>query len=179
MTKMFPKVGFTQTGYHHNQVEDFFDDAREDYERGGTMTASSVRGAAFDLVRGGYNPEVVDEALDRVEAAFAIRERLIFIESHGQDAWMAEVARRATVLYPRLTRPDGERFKPARGKGYDTAAVDAVMVRLIDYFDSGHPISSHDIRTVTFPSARGKNAYAEGPVDAFMDRALDILLAVE
>lgn len=180
MAKMFRKVKFTQTGYHTDQVEDFFDDARDDYESGGQMTAGQVRAAAFDLVRGGYNPGAVDEALDRVEAAFAARERVMFIEQHGQDEWMKEVARRATVLYPRLTRPDGLRFKPpARGKGYDRAAVDAVMVRLIDYFDSGRPISSQDLRTVTFPAAPASRAYDEGPVDAFIDRAIDILLAVE
>lgn len=180
MAKMFPRVKFTQTGYHIHQVEDFFDDAREDYEKGGQMTSTQVRAAAFDLVRGGYDPAAVDEALDRVESAFSVRERLLFIDQHGQDAWMSEVASRATVLYPRLTRPEGQRFKPpARGKGYDRQAVDEVMVRLIDYFDSGRPISSQDLRTVTFPSAPASRAYAEGPVDAFIDRAIDILLAVE
>ena len=180
MAKKFPRVKLTQTGYHMTQVEDFLDDAREDYEKGGPMTAAQVRTAAFDLVRGGYDPGAVDEALDRVEAAFTARERLTFVEEHGQEAWMAEVARRATTLYPRLQRPDGLRFKaPARGKGYQRAAVDAVMVRLIDYFDSGRPISSRDLRTVVFPAARAADAYEEGPVDAFLDRATDILLAVE
>lgn len=177
---MFPRVKFAQTGYKIEQVEDFFDDAREDYESGGQMTSTQVRGAAFDLVRGGYQPSAVDQALDRVEAAFAVRERVAFVEAHGQDAWMTEVAQRATVLYPRLTRPDGLRFRPpARGKGYDAGAVDAVMVRLIDYFDSGRPLSSVDLRAVAFPAAPRTRAYAEGAVDAFIDRAIDILLAVE
>jgi len=180
MAKMFPRVKITQTGYHVDQVEDFFDDARQDYETGGAMTAGQVRAVAFDLVRGGYDPAAVDEALDRVEMAFAVRERLAFIDQHGQDEWMKEVARRATVLYPRLTRPDGERFRaPQRRKGYDRDAVDAVMVRIIDYFDSGRPLSSYDLRTVTFPTAPRKRAYDEGTVDAFIDRAIDILLAVE
>ena len=53
------------------------------------------------------------------------------------------------------------------------------MVRLIDFFDSGRPLSSQDLRTVTFPAAPASRAYDEGPVDAFIDRAIDILLAVE
>lgn len=180
MTRMFPKLNVTQTGYHLSQVEDFFDDAREEYERGGPLGAADVRAAAFDLVRGGYDPIAVDEALDRVETAFAVRERLQFIEQHGQDDWMAEVARRATVLYPRLTRPEGLRFKPpARGKGYQAPAVDRLMTRLVDYFDNGTPLSSHDLRVVTFPAGKKGNAYDEGSVDAFIDRAIDILLAVE
>lgn len=180
MAKMFPRVRFTQTGYHMDQVEDFFDQAREDYEVGGQMQAREVRVAAFDLVRGGYEPGAVDLALDRVEAAFAARERVVFIEQHGQDAWMSEVANRATQLYPRLTRPDGLRFRPpARGKGYERDAVDAVMVRLIEYFDAGRALTSDDLRRVTFAAAPAGRAYAEGPVDAFIDRAIDILLAVE
>lgn len=180
MVEMFPRVKFLQTGYHTGQVEEFFDTARHEYESGGSMTAGDVRRAAFDLVRGGYNPATVDEALDRVEQALAVRERLAFVEEHGQEAWMEEIAQRATTLYPRLTQPEGRRFKPpARGKGYDRTAVDRVLDRLVDYFDSGHPISSQDLRTVTFPAAPASRAYDEGPVDAFLDRAIDILLAVE
>lgn len=180
MAKMFPKAGFGKVGYRINQVEEFFDLARTQYEQGGPFTASQVRAAAFDLVRGGYDTLAVDEALDRVEVAFAVRERLAYVEQHGQDAWMAEVASRATALYPRLTRPPGKRFRPpARGKGYDAEAVDAVLERLVDYFDRGRPISTQDLRTVTFPAAPAKYAYDEGPVDAFLDRAIDILLAVE
>lgn len=178
--EMFPKVRFIQSGYHTGQVDEFFDTARDEYENGGTMTAADVRQVAFDLVRGGYNPTAVDESLDRVEQALAVRERLAFVEERGQDAWMEEIAQRATTLYPRLTRPEGVRFKsPARGKGYDRVAVDRVLARLVDYFDSGHPISSQDLRTVTFPAAPASRAYDEGPVDAFLDRAIDILLAVE
>ena len=32
---------------------------------------------------------------------------------------------------------------------------------------------------LTFPAAPASRAYDEGPVDAFIDRAIDILLAVE
>ncbi len=32
---------------------------------------------------------------------------------------------------------------------------------------------------MTFPSARGDKAYAEGVVDAYLDRAVEVLLAVE
>src|SRR5690625_7961246 len=112
MAKMFPRVKVTHTGYHMDQVEDFFDDAREDYEAGWQMTATQVRAAAFDLVRGGYDPNAVDAALDRVESAFAARERVAFIEPHGQEERMKEVASRATVLDPRLTRPVGLRSVP-------------------------------------------------------------------
>ena len=50
---------------------------------------------------------------------------------------------------------------------------------LIDYFDDGAELTAADIRSATFPSAARDRAYAEGPVDAFLDRAIDVLLAVE
>src|SRR5690625_3438698 len=117
MAKMFPRVKVTHTGYHMDQEEDFFDDAREDYEDGGQMTAPQVAAAASALVRAGYAPTAVDDALARVGAAFAARDRVAVIEQHGQEEWLKEVASRATVLFPRLTRPVELRFRPpARGK---------------------------------------------------------------
>lgn len=93
---------------------------------------------------------------------------------------MNEVAARATSLYPRLVRPAGERFAPpARGRGYDRDAVDALLDRLVDYFDSGAELKASEVRSATFASATRDAAYAEGPVDAFLDRAVDVLLAVE
>lgn len=180
MATMFPLVGRWSTGYQREQVEEFFDQARAAYEGGTSMTAEDVRGAAFDLVRHGYAPASVDAALDRLEAAFVQRERATSIDTSGQSDWMELVADRATSLYGRLTRPEGERFAPPmRGRGYDRAAVDKVMDRLVDYFDSGRPLTASQLRVVTFPSAPKGRAYAEGPVDAFLDRAVDILLAVE
>ena len=51
--------------------------------------------------------------------------------------------------------------------------------RLIDYFDKGTPLTSDEVRHVTFRKASGHNAYAEGPVDAFLERAVEVLLGVE
>ena len=74
--------------------------------------ALDVRRAAFDLKHGGYKTAAVDTALDRLETAFAKRAREQFVRAHGQEAWMKQLAQRAQVLYPRLRRPKGERFRP-------------------------------------------------------------------
>lgn len=184
MTETFPRTRGLSSGYDTEQVDDFFEEARAAYEADGDgtppMSAEDVRAVAFDLVRHGYDPAHVDAALDRLEAAFVQRERAQRIGQAGQEAWMDEVARRATSLYPRLVRPAGERFAPPeRGRGYSSEAVDALLDRLVDYFDSGAELSAAEVRSATFPSASGDRAYAEGPVDAFLDRAVDVLLAVE
>ena len=183
MTTMFRSVSGWRSGYAPDQVDEFFAEARRVYEgkAPGALTGREVRHAAFDLVRGGYTTASVNAALDRLERAFTVRQRAEFVATHGQQAWMEHLAGQARTLYGRLTRPDGERFAPAkRGEqGYDPEDVDALCRRLVDYFDHGHSLSSDEIRTATFRRKKGKGAYAEGPVDAFCDRAIEVLLGVE
>lgn len=183
MTGMFRQVGRLQTGYEPEQVESFFDHARRVYEGDDSvpLTAKDVRMAAFDLVRGGYDPVHVDAALDRLERAFVSRQRTEHVATHGQQAWMDHLAAQARTLYGRLTRPDGDRFARApRGEAaYDPEDVDALCHRLVDYFDHGHPLTSDEVRNVTFRRRSGRRGYAEPSVDAFCARAVEVLLGVE
>lgn len=178
----FPHVGRWSRGYEPAQVDEFFAKARVAYEGPveAAMRGADVRAAAFDLVHGGYSVAAVDGALDRLEGAFVRRERAAYVGHKSQQEWMAAVAERATTLYPRLVRPRGERFAPpARGRGYAVEDVDDLLDRLVAYFDTGAPLTSGELRGAAFRSARGARAYAEGPVDAFLDRAVEVLLAVE
>lgn len=183
MSGMFPTVGRFRHGYHQGEVDSFFALARRVYERSGDeqMTALDVRAMSFDLTRGGYTTDPVDAALDRLEAAFVARERQAFIAHNGSAAWMEQVAGRARTLYGRLTRPAGDRFDaPERANvGYRSRDVDAMLDRLIAYFDHGAAIHSSVLRDAVFQRAKGPTAYAEGPVDAFLDRAVEVLLGVE
>ncbi|MFD1719375.1 DivIVA domain-containing protein [Georgenia deserti] len=187
MTGMFPTAGRWRTGYDREQVEDFFTRARAAYEESEPRADGSeridehdVRAAAFDLVRDGYSTAAVDAALDRLEAAFVQRTRSAFIAEHGEAAWMDRTADLATTLYPRLLRPAGKRFRaPEKGRGYDREAVDELMDRLIAYFDEGGEMTSAELRATTFPSVPARRAYHEGTVDAYLARAVEVLVAVE
>lgn len=180
---MFRTVSRFRTGYDPDQVDTFFTHARRVYEgeQADPLTGADVRKAAFDLIRGGYATTSVDSALDRLERAFTTRQRQDVLKAQGQQAWMEHIAGRARTLYERLRRPDGERFAPARrgDQGYLPDDVDDMCHRLIDYFDKGTPLTSDEVRHVTFRKAAGHKAYAEGPVDAFMERAVEVLLGVE
>ncbi len=180
---MFRTVSGLRSGYDPDEVDEFFSHARQVYEQGpaGALSAKDVRRAGFEMVRGGYQTAAVDAALDRLEQAFVARQRAEFVAEQGQQAWMARLGDQARSLYGRLGRPDGDRFAPPEGRqqGYEPADVDALCHRLIAYFDRGTPLSSNEVRSATFRGRKGRDAYAEGPVDAFFARAVEVLLGVE
>ncbi len=183
MSEVFPKAIWPKKGYTQNEVDSFFERARAAYEGGmpaEQFSSPEVRAVRFSMVRGGYATEVVDGALDRLEAAFVKRDRADHVAVNGQQAWLDRVASRATTLYPRLLRPAGERFDhPASGKGYDAEQVDQFLDRIASFFDDGEVLTADQIRGVTFKHARGTKAYEEGVVDAYLNRAIEILLSVE
>ncbi len=185
MNDLFPGAGFMRRGYHRGQVESFFAEARSAYERpmldDQTLSSFDVRRVAFDIKRGGYRCGEVDSALDRLELAFASRVRDQFVRAYGQQAWMTRLAESAQALYPRLRRPRGDRFRaPVRsGRGYDAREVDAIVERLIVFFDRGEPLAPEELRTAAFRRKGRRAAYDERTVDAFLARAVDILLGAQ
>lgn len=181
MADLFPRVRTFALGYRPAEVDEYFEHARAAYEQPGRaeeLAAIDVRRASFDLKRGGYSTAAVDSALDRLEVAFAVRVRERFVKEHGQDAWMAELARRAQVLYPRLRRPAGQRFAAPGSlrSGYDRKQVDAALDRLTGFFDQGQSLTAEDVRALTFKRRRAGGAYEERVVDAYLARTVDILL---
>lgn len=181
---LFPKVGAMRLGYDRTDVDDFFGKARTAYEQPGIpedFAPFEVRRASFDLKHGGYSTAAVDAALDRLETAFATRIRERYSKEHGPDAWMRDLADRAQALYPRLRRPVGDRFAHPSGlhKGYDVSDVDAIMDRLVAFFDQGTPLTADEVRGATFGTRRGKKAYSERVVDVYLARAVDILLGAQ
>lgn len=183
-TTSFHRVGRLGQGYDVDQVDAFFARARVAYEQAGThasLTSRDVRRVGFDLVRGGYDVGQVDAALDRLEDAFARREQEVLKERLGADAALERLTARARVLRGRLQRPDGERFDRGTGFGpaYDAADVDELCHRLLRYFDDGEPMSVDEVRRAVFRTRRGSRGYSEGQVDAFLDRVVEVMVAVE
>jgi DivIVA domain-containing protein len=183
MADLFRRASGGRRGYDVDEVNAFFARAQAVYE-GRTderMTPEDVRTAKFARMAHGYDESAVDGALDRLDAAFTRKERAAFIEVNGQQAWLDRVVERATTLYERLSRPAGEKFAPAlRGKpAYDKHQVDLVCQRLSDYFNNGKQLTSTEVRHSVFALTRGRKGYAVAPVDAFLDRAVEVLVAAE
>lgn len=181
MNDTFPRASRVSKGYDIEQVEDFLARARAAYEdtnRGPAMTSWHIRTVGFDLVRSGYDVEAVDAALDRIEDAFARREKQRGEERAGQAGWQNQLRSQENSLRSQLGRPDGERFP--RGSGleltYDADQVDELCLRVEESFASGRPLAPDAVRLAVFKSRRGSRGYREASVDAFLDRVVELLV---
>lgn len=181
VSETFARAGRFSKGYDIEQVETFLGRARTAYEesgRGPAMTSWHVRTVGFDLVRGGYDVDAVDAALDRIEDAFARREKQRGEERSGSAAWQTQLRTQEQSLRAQLARPDGERFP--RGSGmeltYDVEAVDDLCQRIEESFAAGQPLAPDAVRLAVFKSRRGSRGYREASVDAFLDRVVELLV---
>lgn len=181
----FARVDRRGYGYDVRQVDRFLATARDHYdaeELDGSITSSSIRATSFDPVRGGYEPQAVDAALDRLEDVFARRERDHLIGTEGEDAWLRHLGRTAAVLLIRLRRPPGERFgRPTRKRtpSYDIDDVDGLCDQLLRYFENDQPLSVDTVRRAVFHQARGADGYEEDEVDAFLDRVVGLMAGID
>lgn len=181
MSDTFPRATRMAKGYDIEQVGAFLAKARQAYEgdpRAAVMTSWHVRTVGFDLVRGGYDVDAVDAALDRIEDAFARREKHSGQERAGNGGWAEQLRSQEQALRAQLARPQGQRFP--RGSGleltYDIDQVDDLCLRIEDAFASGRPLAPESVRMAVFKSRRGARGYREASVDAFLDRVVELLV---
>jgi len=181
VSSTFPKVTGSARGYDVQQVEDFLKGARQAYAGEAdapSINADRIRHTAFSMVKGGYAPEHVDSALERLEDAFAIRERERVLRETGDDSWFAEARGLAEAIVTRLERPAKHRFDRVNflSTGYHPADVDVFVERLKGYFSEGRALSIEEVRTSVFRQKRG--GYREAQVDLVLDSVVDVMLAV-
>ena len=183
MSTTFPRTRHSKRGYDVEEVEAFLADARRAYSAAPgavtLITSESIRLSAFSMRRGGYSPVHVDAALERLEEAFAGREReRVFAETGGDTEWYTQARDSAQVILDRLARPSGSKFTRVGPltRAYSPRAVDAFSERLIDYFQHGEPLLVDEVRTVAFPAKR--RGYNEAQVDLVLDRVVTVMIAV-
>lgn len=182
MSTTFPRTRKSRVGYSVDEVEDFLEDARRAYtsETGvSAVTSESIRTTAFSMQKGGYSPVHVDAALERLEDAFATRERdRVFAQEGGDQYWYGQARSTAQVILDRLARPAGHKFNRVNAltRAYNVKEVDLFAGRLVDYFQHGKPLSVEDVRTVAFSASR--RGYNETQVDMLLDAVVRVMLAV-
>lgn len=179
----FPRSRKSTWGYDVNEVEDFLEDARRAYtadrSQPTVVSAESIRQTAFTMRKGGYSTTTVDAALERLEDAFAVREREKAFAEVGDQAWYGQARTTAQAILDRLVRPRGARFRRVGPftVGYSVREVDSFADRISGYFQNGKPITIDEVRTVAFQAQR--RGYREAQVDLLLDSVTQVMLAVK
>lgn len=176
----FPLAVGRTKGYRPQDVDEFLAQARGAFEAsaGGEIDATTVRRAAFPLVRRGYQVASVDAALGRIEDAFAAREREHALSRKGARAWVGQSRELAQETLERLARPKGRRFRRAGFLrfGYRIDEVDLVTTKIARFLETGEHVSVDQVRSVAFRMQR--RGYSEAQVDAVLDAVVEVMLAV-
>lgn len=177
-TSPFETVRKREFGYHTGQVDEFIVTAREAYETESGISADTVQAKTFDLVRGGYRTDQVDQVLARLEDALRRAEREKFIATYGQQAWDVQLLERLEELHGRLQRPRGEKFRPADPsvQGYHVADVEDCMAKIAGHLQDKEHIDINDVRNATFRAQKGPHGYDEAQVDAFLLAVIGLLV---
>jgi len=166
-------------GYHRAAVDTFLAAARTAFEGDADdLSAADVRVASFPLVKNGYVVAEVDAALGRVEDALAARARDRVVRARGAGAWVEQARDDAQVILDHLARPKRHRFARTGVLtfGYRIDEVDHVGARIARYLRDGEPLTAEQLRAAAFRMQRG--GYREEQVDALLDAAVDVILAV-
>jgi len=126
-------------------------------------------------VKGGYQIELGDSAIERLEETFAAREIQKQKLEKGAYALDDRLARVSEIIRGRLERPKGKRFSSTGWilRGYNRKQVDALCERISRHLESGQELSPAEVRRSFFQAKRG--GYAESQVDAFIDRVIEVL----
>lgn len=181
-TNTFQRARRSAKGYDILQVEDFLEDAKRAYAApAGTpavLSSADIRRTGFNIRRGGYATAAVDSALERLEDAFAERERSTRLQLAGQEGFAAEIRARAQEILGRVARGKRRKFKRASAftLGYKTKEVDEFCERIVDYLQYGKALTPDEVRTVSFRVVKG--GYRETQVDALLDAVIEVMLAV-
>lgn len=180
VSSTFPTVPSGKRGYDIDEVDAFLAEARSTYAGDQTsgIDAARIRRTAFGLSKGGYSTAHVDAALERLEDAFASRERERAVASGDESTWFGSARSGAEDIVARLERPQGQRFDRVGflTSGYHPRDVDRLTRRLHGYFTDGRPLSIDDVRSSVFRAKRG--GYRETQVDLLLDTVVDVMLAV-
>ena len=172
----FKLVSPKEVGYNVKQVDLFLERARAYFlnteTSGSGITSHDVRTAA----------QAVDAAMDRIEDEFVLREKELLIAAEGEKAWMMNIGKTAAVLRARLHRPDTERFRrPSKrnAPSYNVEDVDVLCRELLVYIEENGELSVDVVRRAVFATEKGVDGYEESQVDAFLDRVVELMAAID
>jgi len=167
-------------GYDPSEVTDFLERAKrvfEGHEEG--LGSADIRHKVFPLIsKDGFATKAVDEALWRLEEAFADKERLEQTETMGEETYYQDVRERAQEILDRAARPDKLKFRRVSvvRPGYHLGDVDDLCSQIAGYFQQKDALSVAAVRRALLRTTL--HGYDEAQVDALLDDTISVMLAV-
>ncbi|WP_432541254.1 DivIVA domain-containing protein [Kineococcus sp. SYSU DK002] len=167
-------------GYRVADVDLFFDHLRTAVPAG-RVASAQVRAVGFGAQFGGYDVADTDDLLADVEDVLARRERAQALAQADQRPYTERRAALGAAIAGRLREGRGDRFPRARGlrRGYRPGDVDDLCELLADHFRGQVRLSAADVRGALFRPRRGGRGYREAPVDAFLDRVVELMVTFD
>jgi len=173
----FNKTAPDELGYNPADVDPVIELARRQFAEptSRVLDASQLRAAQFGLVKGGYQIAAVDQALERLDDAFAVNEAKRLTAQRGHHGAFLFLEELKATLLGRAQRPAGHKFKrnPFWVKGYSKHQVDLLLATVAGYFEGTDRITVEQLRKVVFSPRWG--GYVENQVDAYIDRVVEHL----
>ena len=180
MDSPFPLADKGMPGYDPEVVQEFLERAKRVFEGAEDgLTSADIRHKVFPLVgKEGFATKDVDEALWRLEEAFADKERLSETEAVGEENYYKDVRERAQEILDRAARPAKLKFRTTSllRPGYHVGDVDALCDQLAGYFQQNQSLSVSAVRRALLRTSLG--GYDEAQVDALLDDTISVMLAV-
>lgn len=192
------RAGKRKWGYDVGQVDAFLERAHTLYEDDEPkMSQEDIQNVSFALEKDGYVISQVDAALNRLEKAVVDKQTQWDVTHFGRVAWRAATEQLAHSLYGRADRPEKNRFEPgaSRHPSYDRKQVDRLVNQVIGKIkrelgeskesesDAVRKIdaelTSTRVSNIIFTQRIGKRGYSERQVDAYLNRAIQVLARLE
>lgn len=177
MSANFLKTQPDELGYNPADVDPVIELARRQFADPASrvLSASDLRAAQFGLVKGGYQIAAVDQALERLDDAFAVNEAKRLTAQRGHHGAFLYLEELKATLVARAERPAGHKFKrnPFWFKGYSKHQVDLLLAQVAGYFAGTDRIGVEQLRRTVFSPRWG--GYVENQVDAYIDRVVEHL----
>jgi DivIVA domain-containing protein len=177
MSTNFPTVEAKELGYDPGQVDAVINQARVQFAEpfSNIIDAKKLRTSQFDLVAGGYLIAEVDAALDRLDDAFALREKQRLAASFTSVDAFDEVDKIRKLIKSRVRRPNRKKLGRVGlfAKGYSVKQVDLFLTEIGLRISGKSDLSISELRNVTFKPKWG--GYVENQVDALIDKTVEYL----
>lgn len=174
---VFKNVPKGKMGYSPQEVEAFIALAREQYNNinARLLDWRDITGKKFTMVKGGFFPEQVDAAIDRLQDSFAERELKRKADPFAPSLSRSILTELREPLKARATRAKNRSFDRVNvmSLGYSRKEVDALLSVVLSFLNDEAELDISEIREITFKEQRG--GYFESQVDAYIERLVEYL----